>query len=212
MSKMPPKMTRRPATSQAWAPAATAATQAIPNPIRVRALGVRPTRASPRPMGSAMARTGSRSSGETNEPLTRRPAPFARPDRRPRARDWRAAYASNASGTMVWTVSRPWRRAVTSPISRSLLRCHETSGWDSPTCSMSSVTVAGPPTGAGRSAAGWRPRGPCGTSAARAGRRGRRRRTRWCCGCGRGRGTRGGGTAAAGGRAVASTTVYINGR
>ena len=70
---------------------------------------------------------------------------------------------SNASGTKVWTVSRPCRRVVTSPTSRSLPRCHDTSGWDSPTCSMSSVTVAGPRRGAGRSGAGSRRRAPCGT-------------------------------------------------
>ena len=56
----------------------------------------------------------------------------------------RARCASNDSGTSEQTVSRPLRRVVTMPAARSLPRCQLTSGWESPTWSMSSVTVAAP--------------------------------------------------------------------
>ena len=123
----------------------SAAMQAIPKPIRVRPLGVRPSRARPRPMGSARPRTRVRRSGETNEPLTRRPA-RRRAGRRGRGRaPGASANTSNASGTMVWTVSRPWRRADDeadlAQLARGATRRAAATG---PTCSISSVTVAGP--------------------------------------------------------------------
>ncbi len=90
----------------------------------------------------------------------------------------------------VQTVSRPFRAVATSPAARRRPRCQLTSGCDRPTCvdQLGDRGRCRRP-GGGRSAGGSRRRGPCGTRAARAGRRAGRRRSRSWCGCGRGRGT-----------------------
>ena len=108
---------------------------AMPKPTRVRPLGVRPSLPRPTAIGrheaadaGAQLRGDERAAHETALPT---------PDAVGEAEGARLAVrrtASNASGTMVWTVSRPWRRAVTRPTSRSLPRCHDTSGCDRPTC------------------------------------------------------------------------------
>ena len=145
-SKTPPKTTRRPATSQAWAPAATAATQAMRKPMTVSALGDRPSRPRPTAIGVMRPRTRARVSGETSDPLTRRPA-------RRRRRSPRRGRAPAPGGSRTTRTPRgrscgrsrgPAGARVTSPTSRSLPRCHDTSGCDRPTWAMSSVTVAGP--------------------------------------------------------------------
>src|SRR3954451_11418928 len=61
----------------------------------------------------------------------------------PRTSRSRRTNVSHASGTSVWTVSRPARRARTRPAARRRPRCHDTSGCDRPTWSMSWETVAG---------------------------------------------------------------------
>ena len=72
-SNTPPNTTRSPATIQACRPAATAATQAIRKPMIVSALGESPSLPSPTAMGVIKPRTRARVSGETSDPLTRRP-------------------------------------------------------------------------------------------------------------------------------------------
>ena len=63
---------------------------------------------------------------------------------RPRSIRSRTRASSNASGRRLHSVSRPLRRVVTIPDARSLPRCQLTSGWERPTCSISSVTLAAP--------------------------------------------------------------------
>ena len=85
-SNTPPNTTSSPATIQACRPAATAATQAIRKPMIVSALGDRPSLPSPTAMGVIRPRTRARVSGETSDPLTRRPGPRAPTSSRPSAR------------------------------------------------------------------------------------------------------------------------------
>ena len=125
--------------------------------------------------------------------------------------------AGRPRGGGVETVSRPTRRVWIRPAARSRPRCHDTSGWLSPTRSMSSDTRRlALRRGAGRSAAGSRRRAPCGRGAGRAARRAGRRRPRWSSGCARGkvprvlRCSRGFAGPGAGERADGSTVIYIN--
>ena len=77
-SNTPPKTTSRPVTSHSWAPAVTAAMQAMPKPISVSAFGVRPTLPNASAIGVMRPRIFARVSGETSEPLTRRPGAAGR--------------------------------------------------------------------------------------------------------------------------------------
>ena len=73
----------------------------------------------------------------------------------PRTSRWRSAMASKASGRSEQSTSRPLRRVSTRPAARRRPRCQLTSGCESPTCSISSVTRSrGRARAAGRCAAG----------------------------------------------------------
>ena len=118
--------------------------------MSVSALGVRPSLPSATAIGVTRPRTRARVSGETSEPLTRRrsrPASW-RPSRRdrspdpaPRVRDGERLERLGIDGVDGLAALRAWPSR--GPTSRSLPRCHATSGWRQPTCAMSSVTVAG---------------------------------------------------------------------
>ena len=83
-SKTPPKTTSRPARSQLCEAAAMAAMIAMPKPIRVRALGVRPTLPIATAIGVAMPRTRARRFGRDERAHE---AACSRPRRR-RGRGW----------------------------------------------------------------------------------------------------------------------------
>ncbi len=140
MSKTPPAKTTRPPTSQSWLASRIAPTAVIAEPDERE-----PVRRQPQPAEGERDRLA-----ELLEPATRlvgdrhpgvlssRPA-----GRSPARARSRAATSSNAPGRREQMVSRPTRRVTTRPASRSRLRWWLTRGWDSPTWSISSVTVDG---------------------------------------------------------------------
>ena len=89
-SKTPPKITRSPAASQAWSPAAIAATTAMRKPMTVSAFGVKPEPAEPDRDRGHQAPDPRPELGRDERAAHWPCLPRVGPVSRPSARDWRA--------------------------------------------------------------------------------------------------------------------------
>ena len=141
-----------------------AATQAMRKPMTVSALGDRPSRPRPTAIGVMRPRTRARVSGETSEPLTRRPG---RPRaggvveaERPRlaARERLERLGDDGVDGLA---ALPARRHEPDLPQLAEVPRHERLRQPDVLDELAARSP-GPPPGGGRSAGGWRPRGPCG--------------------------------------------------
>ena len=143
-SNTPPNTTSRPATIHDCSPAATRRRRRSGSRSRSGRWATGPACRGRRRSASSGRGRGPGSPGETSEPLIRPPAPRRRRRRGRGPAPGASRTTRTPRGRWCGRSRGPAGATATSPTSRSLPRCHDTSGCDSPTCSISSVTVAGP--------------------------------------------------------------------